>query len=135
MAHLSFEYSANLDQKLNIQGFCDHMRDVMHASGVFPLGGIRVRGTRVDACAVASGEAELAFIDMTLRMGMGRDEEVGGLGDRNNLCRRRGLARSRGVGERPFALSLETLEINARFSQKRFNTIHGFLKHAGPGNG
>ena len=134
MAHLSFEYSANLDQKLNIQGFCDHMRDVMHASGVFPLGGIRVRGTRVDACAVASGEAELAFIDMTLRMGMGRDEEVRVSVTETIYAGAEDWLKPR-VGESPFALSLETIEINARFSQKRFNTIHGFLKHAGPGNG
>ena len=56
MAHLSFEYSANLEPKLDLQAFCDLMRDVMRDSGVFLLGGIRVRGTRVDVCAVASGE-------------------------------------------------------------------------------
>ena len=44
MAHLSFEYSANLGADLDLQGFCDHMRDVMHRSGIFPLGGIRVEG-------------------------------------------------------------------------------------------
>ena len=74
MAHLSFEYSANLEPELDLQTFCDLMRDVMRDSGVFPLGGIRVRGTRVDVCAVASGEPEIAFIDMTVRMGQGRDE-------------------------------------------------------------
>ena len=51
------------------------MRDVMHRSGIFPLGGIRSEG-RGSMSAVASGDAELAFIDMTLRMGTGRDEEV-----------------------------------------------------------
>ena len=74
MAHLSFEYSANLETELDLQAFCDLMRDVMRDSGVFPLGGIRVRGTRVDVCAVASGEPDIAFIDMTVRMGQGRDE-------------------------------------------------------------
>ncbi|MEK9557495.1 MAG: 5-carboxymethyl-2-hydroxymuconate isomerase, partial [Alphaproteobacteria bacterium] len=76
MAHLSFEYSANLEPELDLQAFCDLMRDVMRDSGVFPLGGIRVRGTRVDVCAVASGEPEIAFIDMTVRMGQGRDEAI-----------------------------------------------------------
>ena len=133
MAHLSFEFSANLEADLNLQQFCSHMRDVMHASGVFPLGGIRVRGTRVDVCAVASGEAELSFIDMTLRMGMGRDEEVRVAVTETIYAGAEGWLKPK-TGSRPFALSLEILEIDKRFSQKRFNTIHGFLK-AGGGKG
>ena len=73
MAHLSFEYSANLEPVLDFQAFCDVMRDTMRDSGVFPLGGIRVRGTRVDVCAVADGDPHLGFVDMTVRMGQGRD--------------------------------------------------------------
>lgn len=133
MAHLSFEFSANLEADLNLQQFCSHMRDVMHASGVFPLGGIRVRGTRVDVCAVASGEAELSFIDMTLRMGMGRDEEVRVAVTETIYAGAEDWLKPK-IDSRPFALSLEILEIDKRFSQKRFNTIHGFLK-AGGGKG
>ena len=33
MAHLSFEYSANLEPELDVQAFCDLMRDVMRDSG------------------------------------------------------------------------------------------------------
>ena len=134
MAHLSFEYSANLGADLDLQGFCDHMRDVMHQSGVFPLGGIRVRGTRVDVCAVASGDAELAFIDMELRMGMGRDEEVRVSVTETIYAGAEDWLKQK-IGNRPFALSLEILEIDSRFSQKRFNTIHGFLKNAEPDGG
>ena len=127
MAHLSFEFSANLEADLSLQGFCDHMRDVMHESGVFPLGGIRVRGTRVDVCAVASGEAELGFIDMTLRMGQGRDEAVRAQVTEVIYAAAESWLRDR-VGDMPFALSLEVMEIDARFAEKRFNTLHGFLK-------
>lgn len=134
MAHLSFEFSANLEADLDLQGFCDHMRDVMHESGVFPLGGIRVRGTRVDVCAVASGEAELAFIDMTLRMGMGREDDVRVAVTEAIYAGAEDWLKPR-VGKRPFALSLEILEINSRFSQKRFNSIHDFLKTNGARDG
>ena len=127
MAHLSFEYSANLEARLDLQGLCDVLRDAMHGSGVFPLGGIRVRGTRVDVCSVASGEAELGFIDMTLRMGQGRDESVRGQVTKDIYAAAEDWLRAR-VGDAPFALSLEVMEIDGRFSEKRFNTLHGFLK-------
>ena len=127
MAHLSFEYSANLEPDLDLRDLCRHLRDAMMGSGVFPLGGIRVRGTRVNVSAVASGEDELAFIDMTLRMGMGRDEDVRVAVTETIYAAAEAWLKPR-VGERPFALSLEVTEINSRFSEKRFNTIHKFLK-------
>ena len=134
MPHLTIEYSANLGADLDLQGFCDHMRDVMHRSGVFPLGGIRVRGTRVDVCAVASGDAELAFIDMTLRMGMGRDEDARASVTEAVYAAAEAWLKPQ-IGNRPFALSLEVMEIEARFSEKRFNTIHQFLKNSEAGRG
>ena len=127
MAHLSFEYSANLEEHLDLQGLCNAMRDAMSDSGVFPLGGIRVRGTRVDVCSVASGEPDLSFIDMTLRMGQGRDEAVRVQVTDDIYSAAETWLRGK-VGDMPFALSLEVMEIDARFSEKRFNTLHGFLK-------
>ena len=127
MAHLSFEYSANLEADMDLQEFCGHLRDAMTGSGIFALGGIRVRGTRVDVSAVASGEDELAFIDITLRMGMGRDEDVRVAVTETIYAAAEAWLRPR-VGERPFALSLEVMEIESRFAEKRFNTVHQFLK-------
>ena len=127
MAHLSFEYSANLEAHLDLQELCDVMRDAMNDSGVFPLGGIRVRGTRVDVCSIASGEPPLGFIDMTLRMGQGRDEAVRAKVTDDIYAAAESWLRTR-VQDMPFALSLEVMEIDSRFAEKRFNTIHGFLK-------
>ena len=127
MAHLSFEYSANLDRDLDLQRFCDHLRDAMAGSGVFPLGGIRVRGTRVDVATIASGGDDLAFIDMTLRMGMGRDDDIRMTVTEAIYTAAEAWLKPR-IGQRPFALSLEVMEIESRFSEKRFNTIHSFLK-------
>ena len=127
MAHLSFEYSANLETALNLQGFCDRLRDAMRDTGVFPLGGIRVRGTRVDVSTVASGAPEFAFIDMTLRMGMGRDEHVRVVVTQAIYDAAESWLKPR-IDDRPFALSLEVMEIQSRFSEKRYNTIHEVLK-------
>ena len=130
MAHLSFEYSAGLEPDLDLQAFCNHLRDAMDGTGVFPLGGIRVRGTRVDVATIASGADELAFIDMTLRMGMGRDEEAR-IAVTETIYAAAETWLKPHLDGRPFALSLEVMEINARFAEKRFNTIHDFLKTEG----
>jgi len=127
MAHLSFEYSSNLEASLDMMAFCAVMRDAMHESGVFPLGGIRVRGTRVDVHAVASGDPTMGFLDMTLRMGQGRDKAT-----RQHITRliydSAETWLSPHLADMPFALSLEIMEINRAFSEKRFNTIHDFLQ-------
>lgn len=127
MAHLSFEYSANLEADMDLQAFSNIMRDAMSDSGVFPLGGIRVRGTRVDVCAVASGEENLGFIDMTVRMGQGRDAETRAAVTEQLYAAAEKWLKPH-VGDRPFALSLEVMEIEASLSEKRFNTLHEFLK-------
>ena len=126
MAHLSFEYSANLEPALDMQALCDAMRDAMRDSGVFPLGGIRVRGTRVDVCSIASGEANLAFLDMVLRMGQGRYQAVRVQVTDEIYTAAESWLRGK-LGEMPFALSLEVMEIDASFAEKRFNTLHAFL--------
>ena len=130
MAHLSFEYSANLEARLDMQALCDVMRGVMRDSGVFPFGRIRVRGTHANVCSVASGEADLAFIDMTLRMGEGRDEDVRAQVTDGVYTAAEDWLRGK-VGDMPFALSFEVMEIDARFAAKRFNTLHGFLTAKG----
>ena len=127
MAHLSFEYSANLEAGMDLQTFSNVMRDAMRDSGVFPLGGIRVRGTRVDVCSVASGEDDLGFIDMTLRMGQGRDAETRAAVTEKLYAVAEDWLRPH-VTHHPFALSLEVMEIDSSLSEKRFNTLHAFLK-------
>ena len=134
MAHLSFEYSANLEPVLDFQAFCDVMRDTMRDSGVFPLGGIRVRGTRVDVCAVADGDPHLGFVDMTVRMGQGRDAETRHSVTETLYAAAEAWLKS-ALDDRPFALSLEVMEIESRFAEKRFNTLHAHLAGKDDGHG
>ncbi len=42
-------------------------------TGIFPLGGIRVRAIKCEHYAIADGEPNLGFLDMVLRLGEGRD--------------------------------------------------------------
>ncbi len=126
MAHLSIEYSANLDETLDMAAFCEVARSVMAECGVFPVAGIRVRAFRADHAAISDGNPEFAFADMVLRMGKGRDEEV-----RLAACETVYAALEGWLAERlnqPFALSLEVLEINYPFAIKRMNTIRTALE-------
>ncbi len=42
-------------------------------TGIFPLGGIRVRAIRCEHYAIADGKKDYGFLDMVLRLGEGRD--------------------------------------------------------------
>src|SRR5437879_12950506 len=42
-------------------------------TGIFPLGGIRVRAIKCEHYAIADGRPGFVFLDMVLRLGEGRD--------------------------------------------------------------
>ena len=73
MPHFTIEYSANLDARLDIGVVCEVVRKAAIETGIFPLGGIRVRAIRCDHFAIADGRNGLGFLDMLLRIGEGRD--------------------------------------------------------------
>lgn len=130
MPHMQVEYSANLEPGLDMTAFCAAMRDVMMETGVFPLGGVRVRAYRSEAYVVADGAPENAFVALTLRMGAGRDMETK-IGVREAVYAAAEAWLKPKVADRPFALSLELLESDAELSEKRFNTVHPAMKAKG----
>ena len=44
MPHFSFEYSANLEDTVDIDALCVAIREAAIKTGLFPMPGIRVRG-------------------------------------------------------------------------------------------
>ena len=46
MPHFTIEYSANLDERLDMAEVVDVVRNAAVETGIFPLGGIRVRAAR-----------------------------------------------------------------------------------------
>jgi 5-carboxymethyl-2-hydroxymuconate isomerase len=95
-------------------------------TGIFPLGGIRVRALRCEHYAIADGRADLGFLAMVARLGEGRD-----------------LATRRKAGEHifktlsgyldpvfaagRFALSFD-MQINDKETSWKRNNIHEALK-------
>jgi 5-carboxymethyl-2-hydroxymuconate isomerase len=73
MPHFTIEYSANLDSRIDMASVVEVVRKAAVETGIFPLGGIRVRAIRCEHYAVADGNPALGFLDMVLRLGEGRD--------------------------------------------------------------
>jgi 5-carboxymethyl-2-hydroxymuconate isomerase len=73
MPHFTIEYSANLDSRVDMQAVVEVVRKAAVETGIFPLGGIRVRAIRCEHTAIADGRPHFGFLDMVLRLGEGRD--------------------------------------------------------------
>lgn len=73
MPHFSIEYSANLDERLDMAEVCEIVRKAAGETGIFPIGGIRVRAIRCEHYAIADGKRDYGFLAMLLRLGEGRD--------------------------------------------------------------
>jgi 5-carboxymethyl-2-hydroxymuconate isomerase len=73
MPHFTIEYSANLDGRIDMAEVVEVVRGAAVESGIFPVGGIRVRAIRCEHYAIADGRADYGFLDMVLRLGEGRD--------------------------------------------------------------
>lgn len=126
MPHMAIEYSANLDETVDIQGLCTLVADTILETGLFEIGAIRVRAFRTEAYAIADRLPQNSFIDMNFRIGKGRSAEE---------KKRTGEAIIAAVSQRlapqfatpHFALSLEIREIDAELSWKK-NAIHPRLR-------
>jgi 5-carboxymethyl-2-hydroxymuconate isomerase len=73
MPHFTIEYSANLDDRVDIGKIVELVRKAAVETGIFPLGGIRVRAIRCEHYAIADGSPQSGFLAMLLRLGEGRD--------------------------------------------------------------
>jgi 5-carboxymethyl-2-hydroxymuconate isomerase len=73
MPHFTIEYSANLDTRIDMGKLVEVVRKAAVETGIFPLGGIRVRAIRCEHYAIANGDPHTSFVAMVLRLGEGRD--------------------------------------------------------------
>jgi 5-carboxymethyl-2-hydroxymuconate isomerase len=78
MAHATVEWTANLEGDFDLQGLLQLIAQDMreNAQGVFPVGGIRVRGIRLTDYVIADGLGkDDGFINIDVKMGAGRSAE------------------------------------------------------------
>jgi 5-carboxymethyl-2-hydroxymuconate isomerase len=126
MPHFTIEYSANLDSRLDIGKVVEVVRSAAVETGIFPLGGIRVRAIRCEHYAIADGNPDHAFLDMVLRLGAGRDlktrQKAG-----EHIFRALSDHLDPVFASAQFALSFD-MQINDRETSWKRNNIHGALQ-------
>jgi len=127
MPHFIVESTDNIEQQADLPGLFEKVHRVLGDSGVFPLGGIRSRGVRLDTWRMADGKHDYAFVHMTLKVGHGRD-----------LSTRQAVAEAVFAvitthfaelqAQRLLALSFEMVELHAQLNFKQ-NNVHAFLNN------
>lgn len=75
MPHMTVDYSANLEEQIDIRALCQALHRAMVETGMFEIGGIRVRALRVDHCVIADDDPQNAYVHLSLRVGAGRSVE------------------------------------------------------------
>jgi 5-carboxymethyl-2-hydroxymuconate isomerase len=125
MPHFTIEYSANLDPLLDMSKVVEVVRKAAAETGIFPLGGIRVRAIRCERYAIADGRSDYGFLDMVLRLGEGRD-----LATRKKAGEHVFVALSTHLdpvfANSKFALSFD-MQINDKETSWKRNNIHEVL--------
>ena len=126
MPHFTIEYSANLDGRVDMGAVVELVRKEAVATGIFPLGGIRVRAIKCEHYAIADGRSNFGFLDMVLRLGEGRD-----LATRKKAGEHIFKVLSAWLdpvfAESKFALSFD-MQINDKETSWKRNNIHEALK-------
>jgi 5-carboxymethyl-2-hydroxymuconate isomerase len=126
MPHFTVEYSANLEPSVDIGAVVEVVRSAAVETGIFPLGGIRVRAIRCEHFAIADGGDNYGFLDMVLRLGEGRD-----LATRKKAGEQIFKALSAHLdpvfASSKFALSFD-MQINDKETSWKRNNIHDVLK-------
>jgi len=126
MPHFTIEYSSNLDAQVDMGKVVELVRKSAVETGIFPLGGIRVRAVRCEHYAIADGNPDLGFLDMVLRLGEGRD-----LATRKKAGQHVFEALSAYLdpvfARHKFALSFD-MQINDKETSWKRNNIHEALK-------
>ncbi|MGH1411896.1 MAG: 5-carboxymethyl-2-hydroxymuconate Delta-isomerase [Pelagimonas sp.] len=76
MPHFHIDYSGNIETHVDISGLCEVVRSAAASLDTFPTAGVRVRALRVDHYAIADGNPEHGFVDISVRLRAGRPMNV-----------------------------------------------------------
>jgi len=72
LPHLIVEYSANIEERMDLDGLLDRLHAAALQTGLFPEGGLRVRAFRADHYRIADLHPDNAYVHVTALVGHGR---------------------------------------------------------------
>ena len=76
MPHLTVEYSANLENQIDILGLVETIHNAALKTGVFEVAAVRTRASRRDYYVIADGHRDNAFVAIWVRIAPGRPVET-----------------------------------------------------------
>jgi 5-carboxymethyl-2-hydroxymuconate isomerase len=129
LPHLVIEYSANIEDRIALGDLLDKLHAVALTTGVFPIGGLRVRAYRAENYRIADKAPDNGFVHVTAQIGHGRPLDV---------QQRAGEQLFAVLSEHltplfdksPLALSLNIQEFHPVLNFKK-NNLHEYVKRRG----
>jgi 5-carboxymethyl-2-hydroxymuconate isomerase len=133
LPHLIVEYSANIEDRIGLDALLDKLHARALETGVFPLGGLRVRAHRTDAYRIADKAPDNGFVHVTALIGHGRPLDV---------QQRAGEELLAALTEHllplfeqsPLAISLNVQEMHPVLNFKK-NNLHDYVQRRGASGG
>ena len=130
MPHLIVEYSANIEDQIALDALLDKLHTCALGTGVFPLGGLRVRAHRADAFRIADKAPDNGFVHVTALIGHGRPLDV-----QQRAAEELFAVLTKHLEplyeKSPLALSLNVQEFHPVLNFKK-NNLHEYVKRRGP---
>ena len=126
MPHLTIDYSANLEDAIDMAGLCERLRLVATGLEAFPAAGVRVRAHAAQHYAIADGNPAHGYIDVSVRLRAGRDQAVKQAATQALFDAARDFV-APVMAMRPIALSFEMRDIDPDLSPKT-GTIRDHLE-------
>jgi len=129
LPHLIVEYSANIEDQIALDALLDKLHTCALGTGVFPIGGLRVRAHRADAYRIADKAPDNGFVHVTAIIGHGRPLDVQQRAGEELLAALTQHLQS--LYERsPLAISLNIQESHPVLNFKK-NNLHEHVKRRG----
>ena len=120
MPHIRIEYSANIEEAVDMGSLCEALRAEAAAIDAFELPGVRVRAFRADHAAAADGNPAHGFVHLSVRLREGRTQEVKAAAIERVFGALRDFM-APAMADRPIALSAEIRDLEAATSPKSGN--------------
>jgi 5-carboxymethyl-2-hydroxymuconate isomerase len=126
MPHLVVEYSANLEGRVDVDGLLDRLYAVAIETGLFPIGGIRIRAYRAELYRIADLGPDNAFVHVTAMVGSGRTlDQRRGASDLIFAALCEALAAVQAAS--PLAISFNMQEFDPVLNYKK-NNLHEYVE-------
>ena len=130
MPHLIVEYSANIEDQIALDALLDKLHTCALGTGVFPLGGLRVRAHRADHFRIADKAPDNGFVHVTALIGHGRPLDV-----QQRAAEELFAVLTKHLeplyDKSPLALSLNVQEFHPVLNFKK-NNLHEYVKRRSP---